>query len=135
MRLRSLVSKTIQKRRLRDVALFRRGFLGLALSIGMVLPAQALQCVGALQYLAVEGTGALHVDVGYGVWRLCHLETPLSSGGQTVALSACKAWYAALLKQHATGGQVRIYFNTYTDCAAIGSWVTPVPLAFHMDVL
>lgn len=97
-------------------------------------------CSGPITYLGVSSASTLYVTVAsFGVWPICNLAGPYSSGGTTVNVDSCKAWYAALLTQKVTGGTATLYFTSAAgtangpECTAMGTWVTLNPLPYHID--
>jgi hypothetical protein len=109
--------------------------LGASISI----PAHAnFTCEGPITYLGLGYEANLTVSVGYGIWTICNLSSPMSNGGIAVNTDACKAWYASFLAAQKASTQVRIYFvstaNTTNgpECSAIGSWVQPNPLPYFV---
>jgi Na+-driven multidrug efflux pump len=96
--------------------------------------AAAILCTGVPAYVSLGSDGALWVNAGYGVWAVCSVAHSWTSGGQSVVPETCRAWYAAMLRQHILGLPIAFYFNDLTSCAAIGSWVVPAPAPYHMDI-
>ncbi len=95
-----------------------------------------VSCEGPVSYLAVGSNGSVYVNVGSNVWPLCGLASSFSAGGVTITQDVCRAWYATFLAAQKSGGSIRLYFNDPSPaCAAIGAWVIPNPLPYHMDSL
>lgn len=108
--------------------------IGLAGLLGASASRATAACVGTLSYLAINNAGSLYVDVGYGIWGVCGIRTALTSGGVTIEPETCRAWYAAFLAAQKSTGSIRLYFHDpISSCAAIGTWVVPNPLPYHMD--
>lgn len=106
--------------------------------VAMVLSAMpagaAATCEGTLSYLALNSWGSVYVNVGFGIWAVCGVRTTYTAGGITIEPETCRAWYAAFLAAQRSGGSIRLYFNDpIASCAAVGNWVVPNPLPYHMD--
>jgi hypothetical protein len=100
----------------------------------------SIVCSGSVSYLAVNSASVVYTQLsGFGVWAVCNLATPYSNGGNTVSVESCRAWYAALLAQKKADGSAVLYFtsavNAYNgpDCVALGTWVAPSPLPYHIE--
>jgi hypothetical protein len=68
-------------------AIFRRLPTLVAFVVAIVGSATAgatITCAGIPTYLGVGSDGLVYVDNGFGVWRICSLETSLVSGGTEV---------------------------------------------------
>lgn len=98
-------------------------------------------CTGPITYLAINNAGHLYIQLNFGVWSICNLRDSYTNGGSTVYPETCRAWYAGLLASQKVWHSATLYFpsegNPSTngpECAAIGNWVSPNPLPYHLDV-
>jgi hypothetical protein len=86
-----------------------------------------VSCSGSVSFLGSDNTGAIFVNIGYGVWGVCNVSQAYTQSGVTVSPDSCKTWYAALLAAQRAGTQVYIYMFGSTDCSAYGNWVNLGP--------
>lgn len=85
-------------------------------------------CVGKVGHLGVGG--ALNVNNGYGIHRLCDL-----------AEDRCKAWLSILTAAKLTDRTVHIYYRnpdiggnqSEGACHDIGHWVTPEDSVYYIN--
>jgi hypothetical protein len=86
-----------------------------------------VDCSGNIAFLGSDNSGAIYVDIGYGVWSICSVSSPSTQNGTTVGQDACKAWYSALLAAQRAGTPISIYMYGSTACGTYGNWVSPGP--------
>jgi hypothetical protein len=77
---------------------------------------------------------------GFGFSAVCSLTDSIESGGIAVAPETCRAWNATFLANQKANEGVTPYFtspaNTANgpECTALGSWVTPNPLPYFIQI-
>jgi hypothetical protein len=99
-------------------------------------------CAGQLSYLGLGPQGEVFLSVqGFGVWAVCNMTGPTTVGSITITPDGCKGWYASLLAAQKAGHSITLYFSSAQsggngpECTALGSWVTPNPLPYHLHVM
>ncbi len=99
-------------------------------------------CAGQLSYLGLGPQGEVYLAVqGFGVWAVCNMTGPTTVGSITITPDGCKGWYASLLAAQKAGHAITLYFSSAQSggngpqCTALGSWVTPNPLPYHLHVM
>lgn len=103
------------------------------------LPATSIyanfSCSGYPNTVGVSTAGNVYVNIGFGMWDICSLNTTTSNN---ITPETCKAQYAALLASNKTHTTVKMYFNNATDtnngpsCSTIGSWAN-TPSFYHLE--
>jgi hypothetical protein len=97
------------------------------------------QCGGPVQYLAMNTSGGVYVNVGHGVWQICSVTSDGTWGGNTITAATCRAWYSGILAAKKTDAPIMFYFASPnvgfndSNCTAFGSWVTPYGF-YHIDL-
>ncbi|MEO8018736.1 MAG: hypothetical protein ABI769_13050 [Pseudomonadota bacterium] len=117
--------------------------LACALILGCAasMPSRAnFTCSGPISYMGLSYNGSINVSVGFGIWGICNLNSPLASGGIGIEPSTCRGWYASILASKKAGEQITLYFTSNAntangaECSALGSWVVPNPLPYFLEV-
>ncbi|MFL0803277.1 MAG: hypothetical protein K6L81_06140 [Agarilytica sp.] len=96
--------------------------------------AETFSCSGKVKNVAIGPTTAiLQVNSGYGMHYLCSFKE-VKNG---VDPETCKAWYSMFLAAQASKREVSQSYSTSSGetCASLGSWVTPDPFPYFVNVL
>jgi len=89
-------------------------------------------CDGKPQVNMSLQTGTLTVNVGYGYWYICSINTTVGN----ITPKACEKIYEGLLSAEILNNRSSIYFeDSLGNCNSIGSWSWPTPAPYHIDFL
>lgn len=97
-------------------------------------------CEGKVSYLGLGPDGTVTMSVGFGVWYICNLTAPWSTGGVNFSPEGCRAWYAAILANQKSEQSIVFFFSSSSttsngaECTALGSWTAPNPAPYHMGI-
>ena len=112
-----------------------RKILFLLLMMPAVSNASNFFCQGKVSVLAVGPTnGILQVNTGHGVHYVCKLHEEKNG----VHPEVCKAWYSMYLSAMVSGKEISQGYSQIDggaqDCASLGSWVTPNPIPYWVQI-
>ena len=89
-------------------------------------------CSGQVAYLGVASDNSLNVSNGYGIHKLCVLDSETQSEG-------CKAWMSMAMSAQAQNRNIAIYYKDSTgkasneeNCNSIGNWVEPSDTVYFL---
>ncbi len=91
-------------------------------------------CTGQVAYLGVSSDNSLNVSNGYGIHKLCLLNSETQS-------DSCKVWTAMIMSAQAQNREIGIYYKDTTgkasnteNCSAIGNWVEPTDRVYFLTL-
>jgi hypothetical protein len=76
-------------------------------------------CQGPVNRIRISNGSSVMIDWGFGLTRLCNLDSNYSYGGGTVSPNHCRTIYSMALTARGTGADFGGSFSTGTTCASV----------------
>ena len=97
-----------------------------------VNPILAFDCIGKPNVTMSLQSGTVSVDIGYGTWYLCSLNSTEAG----ITPQACEKIYNGLMLAESLNNKSAIYFpGGAGSCETIGSWKYPNVSHYFIDFL